>query len=182
MRVNGPIRMYNVDEYYKIIDKVGRGTYGTVYKALGLKDNRFYAIKKLENNDPKLQQEGFPITALRGTRVIVAEITLLKQIEHPNIIRLKEIILSRPNKRNFYRGSTFLVFEYMDHDFAGLFKTKCRFHLPEIKNIIRQLLEGVAYLHRNKIFHRDIKSANILLNDEGDVKLADFGLGRKIKF
>jgi serine/threonine protein kinase len=39
--------MYNVAEYYKIIDKVGRGTYGTVYKALGLKDNRFYAIKKL---------------------------------------------------------------------------------------------------------------------------------------
>jgi cyclin-dependent kinase 12/13 len=58
----------------------------------------------------KLQQEGFPITALRGTILIVPEITLLKQIDHPNIIRLKEIILSRPSRRNLFRGSTFLVF------------------------------------------------------------------------
>ena len=50
------IRMYNVSEYCKILEKVGRGTYGTVYKARGLKDNKFYAIKKLENNDVKLQQ------------------------------------------------------------------------------------------------------------------------------
>jgi cyclin-dependent kinase 12/13 len=114
--------------------------------------------------------------------VIVAEITLLKQIDHPNIIKLKEIIVSRPNKRNLFRGSTFLVFEYMDHDFAGLFKMKIKYTLPEIKCIVKQLLEGVAYLHKNKILHRDIKSANILLNDEGDVKLADFGLGRKFRF
>lgn len=114
--------------------------------------------------------------------MIVAEITLLKQIDHPNIIKLKEIIVSRPNKRNLFRGSTFLVFEYMDHDFAGLFKMKIKYTLPEIKCIVRQLLEGVAYLHKNKILHRDIKSANILLNDEGDVKLADFGLGRKVRF
>lgn len=50
------IRMYNVSEHYKILEKVGRGTYGTVYKVRGLKDNKFYAIKKLENNDVKLQQ------------------------------------------------------------------------------------------------------------------------------
>lgn len=50
------IRLYHVNELYSIIDKVGRGTYGTVYKARGLKDGRYYAIKKLENNDAKLQQ------------------------------------------------------------------------------------------------------------------------------
>jgi serine/threonine protein kinase len=114
--------------------------------------------------------------------VIVAEISLLKQIDHPNIITLKEIIVSRPNKRNLFRGSTFLVFEYMDHDFAGLFKIRNKFLLPETKAIMKQLLEGTAYLHRNKIMHRDIKSANILMNDDGCVKLADFGLGRKIRF
>lgn len=58
---------------------------------------------------------------------------------------------------------------------------KRKFDLPEIKCIFKQLIEGVAYLHKNKIFHRDIKSANILLNDEGEVKLADFGLGRKVR-
>ena len=60
----------------------------------------------------------------------------------------------------------------MDHDFAGLFKMRRKFTLPEIKCIFKQLIEVVAYLHRNKILHRDIKSANILLNDDGDVKLA----------
>lgn len=114
--------------------------------------------------------------------MIVSEISLLKQIDHPNIIKLKEIIVSKPSKRNLFRGSTFLLFEYMEHDFAGLFKNKVKFSLPEIKCFIKQLLEGVAYLHRNKILHRDIKSANILLGDDGTVKLADFGLGRKIRF
>ena len=113
--------------------------------------------------------------------MIVAEISLLKQIDHPNIIKLKEIIVSRPNKRNLQRGSTFLVFEYMHHDFAGLFKTKTKYALPELKCILQQLLQGVAYLHRHKILHRDIKSANILLSDSGEVKLADFGLGRKVR-
>ena len=65
------IRMYNIAEHYEILQKVGRGTYGTVYKAKGLKDNKYYAIKKLENNDTKLQQEGFPITALRGNQFTI---------------------------------------------------------------------------------------------------------------
>lgn len=77
------------------------------------------------------------------------------------------------------RGSTFLVLEYMDHDLAGLFASQAKFSLPEIKCITRQLLEGVEYLHNQKILHRDIKPANILLNDRGEMKLADFGLGRK---
>ena len=62
--------------------------------------------------------------------VIVTEISLLKQIDHPNIIKLKEIIVSRPNKRNLFRGSTFLVFEYMEHDFAGIFKMKIKYTIP----------------------------------------------------
>ena len=69
----------------------------------------------------------------------------------------------------------------MEHDFAGLFHGRVRFSLPEIKCILRQLLQGIGYLHARNIFHRDIKSANILLNDDGDVKLADFGLGRKVR-
>lgn len=67
----------------------------------------------------------------------------------------------------------------MDHDLAGLFKNNIKFTLPEIKCIMKQLLLGVEYLHKQRILHRDIKPANILLNDQGSVKIADFGLGRK---
>lgn len=68
----------------------------------------------------------------------------------------------------------------MDHDLAGLFANHVNFSLPETKCIMKQLLEGVEYLHNQRILHRDIKPANVLLNDRGEVKLADFGLGRKV--
>jgi serine/threonine protein kinase len=54
------------------------------------------------------------------------------------------------------------------------------FNKMQLKYILRQLLEGVAYLHRNRIVHRDIKGANILIDNHGVLKLADFGLAREV--
>ena len=67
----------------------------------------------------------------------------------------------------------------MEHDLTGIIRNKIKFSLPEIKCIAKQLLEGVSYIHSLKLLHRDIKCANILLNQKGELKLADFGLGRK---
>lgn len=134
------LRIYDVRSKYKYIDKVGRGTYGTVYKVISQDDKKYYAIKKFENSDAKLEGEGFPVTALRCTHNSYIEISLLKQLNHPNVINLKEIICSKPNKKNLYRGSTFLVFDYMHHDFAGIFRNKIKFNLSEIKSIFKQIL------------------------------------------
>lgn len=72
-----------------------------------------------------------------------------------------------------------MVFEYMDHDLAGLLHSKQhRFEEPQIKCLARQMLGGLAFLHSRKILHRDIKAANILLNEKLQLKLADFGLAR----
>lgn len=84
---------------------------------------------------------------------------------------------------SFNRGkSTFyLVFEFCDHDLAGLLSNaNVKFMLGEIKMVIRQLLEGLYYIHRNNILHRDMKAANILLTKTGTLKLADFGLARPL--
>ena len=68
----------------------------------------------------------------------------------------------------------------MEHDFMGLCKNRHKFDIPEIKCIIKQIIEGVKYLHELNIVHRDLKMANILLNNKGEVKIGDFGLARTL--
>jgi CTD kinase subunit alpha len=72
-----------------------------------------------------------------------------------------------------------MVFEYMDHDLAGILThPKFTFRPAHIKELLRQMLEGLHYLHHRGILHRDIKGSNILLDADGQLKLADFGLAR----
>ncbi|EDO28453.1 predicted protein, partial [Nematostella vectensis] len=128
-------------------------------------------LKKVRTDNEK---EGFPITAVR-------EIKILCQLNHPNIINLKEIVTDKPNALDFRKdkGAFYLVFEYMDHDLMGLLESGL-VHLTEdhIKSFIRQLLDGLNYCHKKNFLHRDIKCSNILLNNKGEIKLADFGLAR----
>eukprot|EP01105_Mastigella_eilhardi_P026712 TRINITY_DN7847_c0_g1_i3.p1 TRINITY_DN7847_c0_g1~~TRINITY_DN7847_c0_g1_i3.p1 ORF type:complete len:308 (+),score=81.80 TRINITY_DN7847_c0_g1_i3:140-1063(+) len=73
----------------------------------------------------------------------------------------------------------FLVFEYVDHDLALLLDNMQQpFTESEVKCLMKQLLLGVAYLHEHWVIHRDIKSSNLLYNNRGQLKLADFGLAR----
>ncbi|KAK4788832.1 hypothetical protein SAY86_020151 [Trapa natans] len=121
----------------------------------------------------------FPITAIR-------EIKILKKLNHENIIKLKEVVISPgPEKdeqgtpRNKYRGGIYLVFEYMDHDLMGLSnRPGMRFSIPQIKCYMKQLLTGLHYCHIYHVLHRDIKGSNLLIDNEGNLKLADFGLAR----
>ncbi|XP_063181665.1 cyclin-dependent kinase 13 isoform X3 [Chroicocephalus ridibundus] len=76
-------------------------------------------------------------------------------------------------------GAFYLVFEYMDHDLMGLLESGLvHFNENHIKSFMRQLMEGLAYCHKKNFLHRDIKCSNILLNNRGQIKLADFGLAR----
>lgn len=77
-----------------------------------------------------------------------------------------------------------MVFEYMDHDLTGLMDSPHLkwFTVPQIKCYVKQLLSGLHYCHKNFVLHRDIKGSNLLINNKGQLKLADFGLARVSTF
>ncbi|KAK7330601.1 hypothetical protein VNO77_24798 [Canavalia gladiata] len=148
---------------FEMIKKINEGTYGIVYKAKDKKTGEVAALKKVKMN---MDREGFPLSSLR-------EINILLSFNHPSIVNVKEVAVDD------YDG-TFMVMEYMEYDLKGLMELKKQpFSMNEIKSLIQQLLEGVKYLHDNWVIHRDLKTSNILLNNEGKLKICDFGMSRQ---
>merc|ERR1719373_930770 len=163
-------------DMYKIVDKVGEGTYGEVYKAtpppeMDMGAGELLALKKVRLENEK---EGLPITAVR-------EIKILRQLKHKNIIKLREIVTDKQEAVDFRKdkGSFYLVFDFMEHDLMGLLDSGLVTFTTELNcSIMKQIMEGLAYCHDRNFLHRDIKCSNILVNNKGQVKLADFGLAR----
>ncbi|KAI8381088.1 kinase-like domain-containing protein [Radiomyces spectabilis] len=154
---------------YEFEDKLGEGTFGEVHKARNRHTGQLVALKRILMHNEK---DGIPITAIR-------EIKILKQLRHKNIVPLTDIAVERGDSARKERGSIYMVFPYMDHDLAGLLDNpSVRLSTSQIKTYLKQLLEGTAYLHHNRILHRDMKAANLLINNEGILQIADFGLAR----
>lgn len=149
---------------FERLNVIGQGTYGVVYRAKDKETQAIVALKKLRMEREK---EGMPLTSLR-------EIRLLKACRHPNVVELQDIVVG--NKLD----SIFLVFEYCENDLATLLDTgmKRNFTEGEVKCLLRQLLSAIAYMHDRWMIHRDIKMSNLLYNNRGCLKVADFGLAR----
>jgi CTD kinase subunit alpha len=140
---------------------VGSGTYGKVFKGLNVYTKKLVALKKIRMEG---ERDGFPVTAVR-------EIKLLRSLGHKNIVQLQEVMVEA--------NDCFMVFEYLSHDLTGLLNHPTYTLEPgHKKHLARQLFEGLDYLHTRGVLHRDIKAANILVSNEGILKLADFGLAR----
>ncbi|KAI1722002.1 protein kinase domain-containing protein [Ditylenchus destructor] len=148
------------DLMFRRLEKLGEGSYATVWKSENRMDGSIVALKEI-----KLQpQEGLPFTAIR-------EVSLLRGLKHANIIRLHQII-HQPH-------SLILVFEYMKTDLSKYMEYQRHGLEPfRVKVFLFQLLRGLAFCHDRKILHRDLKPQNLLVSDEGELKLADFGLAR----
>ncbi|CAF1190024.1 unnamed protein product [Didymodactylos carnosus] len=155
-------QMNSVLEDYIKLGKIGEGTYGEVYKVRHIQSNVYYAMKKirLESED-----NGIPATALR-------EISILKELQHRSIIRLCDVILT---DERFC-----LIFEYMAMDLRKYMSNLDSKYMERslIRSYMHQLLDAIKYLHCHRIIHRDLKPQNLLVDAEGLIKIADFGLAR----
>ncbi|CAF0797862.1 unnamed protein product [Didymodactylos carnosus] len=158
---NDMIRLFN---RYDIGRQLGKGTYGIVRKAYDCVEQHSVAIKCISLNN-----EGIPSTALR-------EISLLRELKHVNLIELYNIEIKKETQQ------LYMIYEYMEMDLYEYMKKYCQ-QLPEnvSKSYLKQLLNGINYCHNNRILHRDLKPQNILINWNGYLKLADFGLGRQFQ-
>ncbi|GMI79793.1 hypothetical protein like AT1G53050 [Hibiscus trionum] len=146
---------------FEKLDKIGQGTYSSVYKARDVIHNKLVALKKVrfDNHDPE------------SVRFMAREINLLRRLDHPNVIKLEGLITSPMS------CSLYLVFEYMEHDLVGLASLPgIKFSEPQIKCYMQQLLSGLDHCHSHGVLHRDIKGSNLLIDSNGILKIADFGL------
>ncbi|KAK1294341.1 Cyclin-dependent kinase G-2 [Acorus calamus] len=153
----------SVFEFEKL-NKIDEGTYGVVFRAKDKKSGEIVALKKVKM---ERQREGFPLTALR-------EMNILLSLNHPSIVNVKEVVMGKD------LDDIFMVMEYMEHDLKGLMETlRQPFSQSEVKCLMLQLLEGVKCLHDNWVLHRDLKTSNLLFNNQGELKICDFGMARQ---
>jgi cell division cycle 2-like protein len=126
--------------------------------------NEVVAIKKIKLNNEK---EGFPITSIR-------EFNILLSLQHPNIVKVKRVVVGSQLDK------VYMVMEYMEHELKNLIeKSNYQFSLAEVKSLVKQLLQSIEHFHSKNIMHRDLKTANLLYNNRGQLKVCDFGLARK---
>ncbi len=147
-----------------MVKQVGDGAYGTVYKAVDTSTGEVVAIKKIKRKFDTWEE-----------CMSQREVRVLRKLSHPNIVRLREV--HRVN------GELCFVFEYLDKNLFQLINSRAK-SLPEmeIKHLVYQVLQGLAYMHRQGFFHRDLKPENLMVSSlTGTVKIADFGLVREVR-
>ncbi|XP_019198905.1 PREDICTED: probable serine/threonine-protein kinase At1g54610 isoform X2 [Ipomoea nil] len=146
---------------FEKLDKIGQGTYSNVYKAKDALTGKIVALKKVH----------FDTLEPESVRFMAREILILRSLDHPNVVKLQGLVTSRMS------CSLYLVFDYMDHDLAGLAASQgIKFTEPQVKCYMQQILSGLEHCHKLHVLHRDIKGSNLLIDSQGVLKIADFGL------
>ncbi|KAL6220286.1 hypothetical protein ACLB2K_008042 [Fragaria x ananassa] len=145
---------------YELGKTLGKGHFGKVKFATNIESGQHYAVKILERKR---------IIDIDTADRITTEIETLKRLKHPNVVRLYEILASKTH--------IYMVLEYAEGgELFDKIRHNGRVTEAESRKIFQQLIDGVSYCHSKGVFHRDLKLQNILLDEEGNIKICDFGL------
>ncbi|KAF9458761.1 kinase-like domain-containing protein [Collybia nuda] len=147
---------------YIQLEKLGEGTYATVFKGRSRTTNEIVALKEIHLD----AEEGTPSTAIR-------EISLMKELKHVNIVRLHDVIHTETK--------LVLIFEFCEQDlkkYMDQHGERGALDAVTVRSFMYQLLKGTAFCHENQVLHRDLKPQNLLINRKLELKIGDFGLAR----
>ncbi|XP_033234904.1 serine/threonine-protein kinase 10 isoform X5 [Drosophila pseudoobscura] len=150
-------------EFWEMVGELGDGAFGKVYKAQHKEHRRFAAAKMCTLEDEENLSDH------------MVEIDILSEIKHPNIVELYEAFS--------LEDKLWMLIEYCDGGALDSIMVELEKPLtePQIAYVCKHMTEGLTFLHKNKVIHRDLKAGNVLLTMEGGVKLADFGVSAKNK-
>mmetsp|Transcript_32299 Transcript_32299/g.42587 ORF Transcript_32299/g.42587 Transcript_32299/m.42587 type:complete len:341 (+) Transcript_32299:131-1153(+) len=155
------------DKNYKLFKELGSGSFSTVREGLHRTTNEKYAVKIVKRMDLPPEDE----------EALIEEVTILKHVDHPNIIKLHEFY----EERHFY----YLVTELMaGGELFDRIVKKTFYNEKEARDLVKVLISAVKYCHDNGIVHRDLKPENLLLaseTDDASIKIADFGFARQLR-
>jgi len=189
-RTAGSFDSWEVGDRYHLTERLGKGSYGEVVKALDVSLNRSVAIKQMKHVFEDSTD------AKRAYR----EIHILRHLKHPSVVALLDVMCSAidntfvamhrqqldrddgsvpPPPRHL--GNLYLVFEFVDTDLAKIMKSNQYLTEEHVAYVLYQILDGLSYIHQTNVIHRDLKPANVLVAcADCTIKIADFGLSRVV--
>ncbi len=150
---------------YQILEQIGKGGMGVVYKALDNEVKEDIAIKILK---PEIAQDESIIERFRN------ELKIARKISHKNVCRMYDL--------NKEEGTYYITLEYVPgEDLKDLIRREEKLSPEKAINIAKQVCEGLVEAHRLGIVHRDLKPQNIMIDAEGEAKIMDFGIARSVE-
>nr|CCA23380.1 cell cyclerelated kinase putative [Albugo laibachii Nc14] len=148
-------------ENFETIRRLGNGTFGEVFMIREVSSGQLFAGKRIGWTNCDSENDILP-------RYIVQEVEALRQLSHPNIIGLVDILSDG--------ASVMVIMEYIELDLHRILRRSAPLRESDVRFFLRMMLQGIAYCHSRGILHRDLKPANLLVNSLGELKIADFGL------
>ena len=153
-------------QFYKYGRLIGQGAFGKVNLGLNILTGRIVAVKSFDKNNSELTGDNM--------KKILYETDLMKKLNHPNITKILEMF---EDEKYFM-----IIMEYINGgNLFSFVKKRRKLSEKTAKFLFRQIILGIKYIHEQNIVHRDIKLENLLIDLNNNIKICDFGIGRKIK-